>query len=75
MNTTLRNASLALLASSVLTLAACASTNDDGMMTQPAESIESSPQDDASMTPPPPTDRTTMPPTEDTTPPADSGTP
>ncbi len=79
MNTKFGNASLALLALSALTLAACASSKEDDTM-PPAVATESAPASDSSMTPVtdpaamPPADSTT-PPEESTLPPADSTTP
>lgn len=64
MNIKFRDVSLALLAASVLTLAACASTKDDSTV-PPADS-----------TTPAPADSTTTPPADTTTPPpADSAAP
>lgn len=70
MNIKFRDVSLALLAASVLTLAACAHTKDDAT-SPPADATAP-----ADSTTTPPADATTTPPADTTTPPpADSAAP
>ncbi len=71
MNIKFRDVSMALLAASVLSLAACASTKDDSTM-PPADSAPA-PAEPSSATPP--ADSTAPPADATTTPPADSAAP